>query len=217
MNKLGIILIVAAIACVPATVAYGDEEATDERSQTGTLFDCCETGRSDCDPRLGVECRGCGQVTGADVVLAKGLCLCRDDRTLCSDERGGVCVSLTQDPNHCGACDTACSEGKVCADGACTTPCQPMDVASVLRASCEELMPGDGPCTQFHVDAGAGRFNCTEDPALPGSCIEGEVCALAPDKPGCQVIFENRTTGSIGGARTAVRLCGPRPNPRREL
>ena len=32
---------------------------------------------------------------------------------------GGICVDITSDPDHCGGCGNACSEGLSCVDGVC--------------------------------------------------------------------------------------------------
>lgn len=42
---------------------------------------------------------------------------CPPGQTLC----GGICVDLSSDANHCGACGNACPPGKFCVGGICST------------------------------------------------------------------------------------------------
>lgn len=61
----------------------------------------------------------CGRPWEDFVVLADDDPMCTDGLTSCGDG----CVDLKADPNHCGACDTECSNDQSCIDGACSVMC----------------------------------------------------------------------------------------------
>jgi hypothetical protein len=96
------------------------------------------------------------------VVLALNFAACGDEpgdecergETACGD----LCVNLMTDPGHCGACETACETGEVCADGVCQTGCP------------EGLTDCSGACMDLQSDP----ENCG---ACGIVCDEGELCA----------------------------------------
>lgn len=71
---------------------------------------------------------------------------------------GNVCVELSGDGHHCGACGNACGQGRMCSSGNC--------VAS---------SPSGCPAGQNYCGTGAGCFNLATDPHQCGSC--GSSCA----------------------------------------
>ncbi|MGB1012680.1 MAG: LamG-like jellyroll fold domain-containing protein [Nannocystaceae bacterium] len=78
---------------------------------------------------------------------------------------GDLCVDLASDPDHCGSCDLACTEGNVCQAGSC-------------QPDCGELSPCAGGC-----------FDTTIEPAHCGgcdqACAHNEVCAAGTCLPAC--------------------------------
>lgn len=69
----------------------------------------------------------------------------------CETCGGTACIDLTNDANHCGACDKSCATGQVCTEGACV--------------GCPE---GESACGTDCVDLTSDMNHC-------GAC--GEVCS----------------------------------------
>lgn len=68
---------------------------------------------------------------------------CFSPRSLCSD----LCVLTDSHPEHCGACDNACSQGQICSSGRClereSTPSWPTQTSPYnTEAACAVGVPG---------------------------------------------------------------------------
>lgn len=86
--------------------------------------------------------------------------LCRLGTTRCDS----ACVELDRDPDHCGACGTACVEGALCVEGRCAPPCGGL-------AACE------GTCADLSSDArhcgGCGNACQPGTVCVDGTCVDG--------------------------------------------
>ncbi len=74
----------------------------------------------------------------------------------------GSCTTLRSDNLHCGACDNACQDGLVCAEGQCQQSCPP------------NLVSCGGSC----IDPKTNPTFCGADAACSGgdACVTGSVC-----------------------------------------
>lgn len=136
-------------------------------------------------------------------VLSLGLILlsvgCSDDSSAagCSAplvDCGGACVDTNNDPDHCGACGTACTAEQLCSMGACGVTClggtelcdglcvntdNDPDYCGTCGTSCsgDEVCSG-GECSLECVGGtskcGAACVDLDNDPANCGFC--GTVC-----------------------------------------
>jgi hypothetical protein len=122
----------------------------------------CPAGEIDCDGRCvslltDANCGACGAAVGPLEVCAAGTPACAPEADVCD----GVCTSLAHDPQHCGACDTACAE-----DAFCTT--------AEGATSCTAACPGGfTACGRACVDLLADRFHCG---ACGNACPAGQAC-----------------------------------------
>jgi hypothetical protein len=183
--------VVALSGCfaVLAAASWGDGEGSGVFERQRNVCAPCRSD-FDCDggdPSLRVKC--------VELSRAVGRCACADRTTLCEF---GVCTNLDSDLDNCGACGNACDfdAGELCNRGTCEAPpaaCNPIDVADVGAASCQDLTVADGLCDQYRTSAG-GLFNCADNPSFPGTepnpCIENGACLLAPLRDGCFLAYE---------------------------
>lgn len=95
----------------------------------------------------------------------------------CETCGGAVCIDLTSDEHHCGACDRACPEQSECRDGVCS--CQ--DELSSCDDRCVDLQSDPQHCGECGVAcanaelcvAGECRSNCGDDLQLcDGRCVD---------------------------------------------
>lgn len=84
---------------------------------------------------------------------------------------GEDCVDVSNDPAHCGGCDTPCAGGELCVDSVCQPVC-PMG-----QVEC------GGAC--FDTNASAEHCGGCDMPCDPAEVCMGGVCALACD-PGLE-------------------------------
>ncbi|MBK9266084.1 MAG: hypothetical protein IPM54_40650 [Polyangiaceae bacterium] len=70
----------------------------------------------------------------------------------------GVCVTLSNDLSHCGACDKACAPGEVCSAGECGLSC----------------VGGTSLCNGICVDTNVDPNNCG---TCENACTDGQVCS----------------------------------------
>jgi len=87
---------------------------------------------------------------------------CVNDEVVCSDR----CVDLRSDPSHCGNCDIACTESKVCSLGSCKDQCH----------------PGLHNCGQACVNIHTDPNHCG---ACQSACETGKFCALGVCTSAC--------------------------------
>ena len=59
--------------------------------------------------KFNMPCLHCGP----DKVCRNNMCVCPSNKTLC----GNICVNLSNNRSHCGACGNSCSINETCTDG----------------------------------------------------------------------------------------------------
>jgi hypothetical protein len=83
-----------------------------------------------------------------------------------------MCVDVSSDPAHCGACDKSCNNGESCVMGMCqATPCPP--ICSLNGNQCNGGMcqcNGGTPCTGGDFCCPSGCTNRLSDPNNCGQC-----------------------------------------------
>lgn len=87
-----------------------------------------------------------------------------DDVQLCD----GDCVDLDASPDHCGDCDTVCTQGD-CVDGECTCP---------PEFEC------DGTCVDLDTDE--DHCGVCDGECAPGQACIGGTCRCGPDEELCE-------------------------------
>ncbi|OJY25706.1 MAG: hypothetical protein BGO98_34360 [Myxococcales bacterium 68-20] len=145
----------------------------------GNIANGCET--SLLSPE---SCGGCGIACdpGQACVLnsdGKPECRCPTGKTLCLD----VCVDLKTDPDHCGACLSACggfagpNAAAICSHGSCGVACKEgwADCNGNTKDGCETNLEADPS------NCGACGSSCDLVAGQP--CIAGR-CAVEPCKSG---------------------------------
>jgi hypothetical protein len=79
------------------------------------------------------------------------MCGCAPGFTVCQSDAGSVCVDLSTDPAHCGACDQACVACETCFLSACT--------ASSFLVAASPLPFGGGDAGLYPNAVAIGDFN----------------------------------------------------------
>jgi hypothetical protein len=184
----------------------------------------CPDGFADCNADeadrceaslLAIEnCQMCGKECSA--VNGEPSCSSRGCRIACSDGFGdcdddvdtGCETDLVDDPDHCGACGTACSNdngGARCVDGECRPTCAQGfdDCDGNPNNGCET----DLGSTVRHCGACGERC---DPPNAAGSCVEG-VCEAA-----CETGFEDCNGDASDGCEADLASptsCGSCDNP----
>ena len=107
---------------------------------------------------------------------------------------GDLCIDLTTDPAHCGACANACPATSSCVDGTCTCPAS----QSICDASCVDLMSDPANCGACQTDCGdlfclqgACASDCGELTECTGACVD-----LVSDSANCGACGSVCGTGS---------------------
>ena len=109
---------------------------------------------------------------------------------------GDVCVNTNTNPNRCGDCAVACSDGWGCANGQCVPP-----PPSCTPGSCQGLM-------WCNTDAGRCEPGCESSAQCPTgqSCNIDHVCECPEGTQacdaGCCLIEDECLTGTITGGPT---------------
>ncbi|MBX3251148.1 MAG: hypothetical protein KF901_28485 [Myxococcales bacterium] len=146
---------------------------------------------------------GCGAklVTDGD-----GGVTCRTDETNCF----GACVSLRNDPAHCGACGTTCGTGEVCSAGECGTSCG----AGTTECSgrCRDLQTDREHCGGCGEACGAGEVcsagACTTSCGGGTTDCDGVCRDLQTDRNHCGGCGEACGAGEVCSAGTCTTSCG---------
>lgn len=157
-------------------ICDGMDNDCDTTVDEGACFIC---GNGMLDP--GEECDDANTVSGdgcsATCKVEQG---CSAGRTDC----GGVCVDLSTDPDHCGACPARCAAGERCANGVCYASICPTGL-TLCGTMCVDLSTDIDNC------GGCGQ-----------SCGQGSTCVNGT----CQGVF-SCTDGMQNGGETGVD-CG---------
>ena len=119
----------------------------------------------------------------------------------------GVCISLQNDTQNCGACGNQCGFGLFCIAGQCT--CQ------AGFSACPSPFGGGNVC----INTTSDRRNCGGCGAVCpggqlGACVAG-ACTCQPGYTACgtgtdackNLAFDRANCGSCGNACSAVEVC----------
>ena len=155
----------------------------------------CDPGFADCDGDAGngceadlagvANCGACGVSCGARH-HATPTCgpgcgfVCETGYADCDGDASNGCEALLAgDRLHCGACGNACTQGRGCQAGACTTA-----VCAAGRGDCNAL-PGDGCEVDLSIDV-TNCGACARGCSFPGAVAEctGGVCGFSACAPG---------------------------------
>lgn len=125
-----------------------------------------------------------------------GTCTCGGQRAVCDD----VCVSLADDPAHCGACSRSCLGGE-CSEGRC----QPVALAT------GQVTPGSVALSDTHVYFRAGSGDAALIRRVPkaGGPVETIIPALpglsGPAIGGSQLYFGGNGVSGTAAQRRVLR------------
>ncbi|TNE50693.1 MAG: hypothetical protein EP343_07455 [Deltaproteobacteria bacterium] len=114
---------------------------------------------------------------------------CPQGQTKC----GEFCVSLSNNPSHCGACNKACQQGELCVQGACQFSCP----------------PGQSKCGATCVDLKTNRNHCG---ACNKACASGTICTAGACKASCQTGLTLCSSQCVN-LQSDVAHCGKCNNP----
>lgn len=167
----------ATVACVDRTCAY---------SCVADFADCdLDEGACEVDTIDDIQnCGGCGIACGTNEECVGGACVCAATYSLC----GSTCVRLTDDPNHCGICNRACSglyavtAPYVCSGGACVLTCDSTnaDCDGSWLTGCETDTKWDAANCGACGNACGGGEECYEGAC---QCVSG--LSECPSVNGC--------------------------------
>lgn len=123
----------------------------------------------------------------------------------------GVCTDFSEDPEHCGDCDTACAATSACSAGACTP--EPSELYSTT--ACQKLTLALQGSTLYWVNEGAGTV--VSMPVTGGDTTElasglTDASAIAVDDTNVYVVTGNglsRIPLGGGSAETVVSEATP--------
>lgn len=127
---------------------------------------------------------------------------CPKGQTSC----GGACIDTQTDPNHCGACGTACDASLVCASGACCL------ADEICNGACTDVLSDPNNCGACGTTCGANQTcaggGClTSCPDGQMDCGDGGCSDLSLDPLNCGACG---TTCLPGGQGCVNGVC---PNP----
>jgi hypothetical protein len=99
---------------------------------------------------------------------------------------GADCFDLTQDPLHCGGCDTQCATGEVCQNGICasapdchTTPCTGLTYCDLATGLCKPGCVSDTQCgTNESCDLQSHSCGCSAGYSKYPSGVCGNGCEI---------------------------------------
>jgi hypothetical protein len=203
----------AAGACTPQPAPpdtpCGDGDACTEGSRCDGQGTCVAGTAKSCDDGVACTRDGCEPATGCthtpDDTQCDGGKVCdRQDGCVCPQgtrECGNRCVDTQSDPDHCGACGTACDGGAgTCRGGVCATP---------------EVCDGDDNDLDGEVDEGAhcpsnkvcqgGACVC---PAGTRDCDGDDACEQLGTDQHCAGCNDACGGGQVCQGGTCVTTCG---------
>ena len=109
---------------------------------------------------------------------------CPSGQTACGD----TCVQTSQNPAHCGACDTACAAAEVCDKGSCAGACS----------------AGRSDCDRACVDLDTDPAHCG---ACDTFCTQAEICSSGKCSASCGA-GQTQCGASCVDLKTSDQHCG---------
>ena len=141
---------------------------------------------------------------------------CPAEQALC-EGAADVCADLDHDPDHCGACGTACETGEACVEGTCTelgTVGCPTGLTD-CGGSCVDLDSNPDFCgtcdTVCTFDDAAGA--CFEGSCLLAVCDDGYFDSDGDDANGCEACGAEDTLCGISETCTDAECIVTEPVP----
>lgn len=102
----------------------------------------------------------------------------------------GACVDTTNNPAHCGACDSACAESEVCGSGQCLSACTGGTVD--CDGACVDLQSDTANCgTCGNVCDAANANNTCDSGACNFACVSGFDDCDGDRANGCEQDIDN--------------------------
>lgn len=180
----------------------------------------CGTLTCDVSSHRCTGCTGSGQCpTGTTCETSSGVCQpgcsagpeCPNGFDCCNDN----CVNLQSTPEHCGACDAACSTAggtPSCSDGDCTIACDPgfADCDNKARPNGCEVSTATDPtnCGSCGNACGVAAPNC-ESGACKSACPAGKADCDGKASNGCETDLNDskQDCGACGNACSTTQYC----------
>ncbi|HKP58095.1 MAG TPA: hypothetical protein VJV78_15290 [Polyangiales bacterium] len=198
----------------PCLIDHGchDDELGDCRESSAAVG--CEDGWGDCD---GIDANGCETSLrspsncgscGMTCTLASGEASCESGEckfVACKPtfaDCGAGCISLSDNPQHCGACNSPCAAPNKCAGGRCSAAQCAANMADCdgnASNGCEADLTSAGNC-------GACGVKCGPYAQAQGGCNAGQ-CAITS----CNAAYANCDGQRDNGCETnlgSVEDCG---------
>jgi len=143
-----------------------------------------------------------GCATGSLVTGSDASGGCASPSVMC----GSTCVQTSNDPDHCGSCDNACSGSKVCSAGKCGTSCTSGTLCTPDggKPTCADTQTDSKNCGSCGNACGNGQ-TCTAGKCSGSSgCSQGQSpCAIADGGTSC---FDLQTDQNHCGTCTTTCL-----------
>lgn len=159
-----VLLVLLPLGCVGTNPDWDDARDHAESTHSPPADAASESGAggddaADSDPEPGTGSAAASSETG-DACLEQGLARCEDDTMT-------VCVDLSVDPNHCGACFHGCDAitGSTCIEGQCR--CEGGEWWAVCDGVCREVKDDPHAC-------GLGCIDCTAADGDEATCKNGK-------------------------------------------
>jgi hypothetical protein len=166
-------------------------------------------------------------------ICVMGRCVCSDPYVSCPEpfaDQGKSCVSLSDNPRHCGGCGVQCADGLACRGGKCCTPCGSnancVDLESDVFncGACGHACPNsDFACVSGQCQCAAGGVDCGGVCVIPQNnpdhcggcnvrCSDSQICqgtsCVEKTCVSCGATSCNDLTSDRGNCGSCGHLCG---------
>lgn len=155
----------------------------------------------------GVSCGG-GEACRGGVCIPAPTCVCPPSNgcdaglTACN----GACVDLQTDPQHCGACNTACATGDTCSGGTCQASTGCPSGTTLCNGVCVNLATDVNHCGACNT-ACPPNATCNAGVCQSGTCPAGWGDCDFNGTCDHDLMTDNSHCGACGNACAAGTTC----------